>query len=97
MRSQTKPFKPAGLISDQRRPPANDFRRISDINQNKVSPEHRQKRSDHRDSRVIAINSAILATIDGNQSFGGSNFGVPIKVAYELLQTYDKDKAANHP
>lgn len=40
-----------------------------------------------RDSRVIAINSAILTTVDGNQSFGGSNFGVPIKVAYDLLQT----------
>ena len=49
-----------------------------------------------RDARVIAVNSAILATVDGNQSFGGSNFGVPIKVAYELLQTYDRDKAA-HP
>ena len=48
-----------------------------------------------RDSRVIAINSAILSTVDGNQSFGGSNFGVPIKFAYELLQTYDKDKAAS--
>ncbi|HVG19451.1 MAG TPA: trypsin-like peptidase domain-containing protein [Blastocatellia bacterium] len=43
-----------------------------------------------RDLRVIAINSAILTTIDGTQSFGGSNFGVPIKVAYEMLQTYDK-------
>jgi S1-C subfamily serine protease len=50
-----------------------------------------------RDSRVIAINSAILATVDGNQSFGGSNFGVPIKVAYDLLQTYDKDKAGTRP
>ena len=40
-----------------------------------------------RDSRVIAINSAILTTIDGNQSFGGSNFGVPIRVAYDLLQS----------
>ncbi|HSQ19438.1 MAG TPA: trypsin-like peptidase domain-containing protein [Blastocatellia bacterium] len=50
-----------------------------------------------RDSRVIAINSAILASVDGNQSFGGSNFGVPIKVAYELLQTYDKDKSGTHP
>ena len=50
-----------------------------------------------RDARVIAINSAILATVDGNQSFGGSNFGVPIKVAYDLLQTYDKDKAGTHP
>jgi serine protease Do len=43
-----------------------------------------------RDLRVIAINSAILTTIDGTQSFGGSNFGVPIKVAYDMLQTYDK-------
>ena len=43
-----------------------------------------------RDGRVIAINSAILTTIDGNQSFGGSNFGVPIKVASEMLQTYDR-------
>jgi S1-C subfamily serine protease len=50
-----------------------------------------------RDGRVIAINSAILATVDGNQSFGGSNFGVPIKVAYELLQTYDRDKTGSHP
>jgi hypothetical protein len=40
--------------------------------------------------RVIAINSAILTTIDGTQSFGGSNFGVPIRVAYDMLQTYDK-------
>jgi serine protease Do len=45
-----------------------------------------------RDGRVIAINSAILATIDGNQSFGGSNFGVPIKHAYEMIESYDKDK-----
>ncbi|MEK6284374.1 MAG: trypsin-like peptidase domain-containing protein [Acidobacteriota bacterium] len=45
-----------------------------------------------RDGRVIAINSAILATVDGNQSFGGSNFGVPIKVAYELLQALEGDK-----
>jgi len=43
-----------------------------------------------RDLRVIAINSAILTTIDGTQSFGGSNFGVPIRVAYDMLQTYDK-------
>jgi S1-C subfamily serine protease len=49
-----------------------------------------------RDSRVIAINSAILSTVDGNQSFGGSNFGVPIKVAYDLLQTYEKEKSGNH-
>ena len=45
-----------------------------------------------RDGRVIAINSAILATVDGNQSFGGSNFGVPIKAASELLQTLDIEK-----
>jgi S1-C subfamily serine protease len=45
-----------------------------------------------RDGRVIAINSAILATLDGNQSFGGSNFGVPIKSAYELLQTLESEK-----
>ena len=50
-----------------------------------------------RDARVIAINSAILATVDGNQSFGGSNFGVPIKVAYELLQSFDRDKPIAHP
>ena len=45
-----------------------------------------------RDGHVIAINSAILATVEGNQSFGGSNFGVPIKAASDLLQTLDKDK-----
>ena len=50
-----------------------------------------------RDSQVIAINSAILTTVDGNQSFGGSNFGVPIKVAFELLQTYDKTKNGGSP
>ena len=50
-----------------------------------------------RDSRVIAINSAILATVDGNQSFGGSNFGVPIKVAYELLQGVDRGKPGGTP
>lgn len=50
-----------------------------------------------RDSQVIAINSAILTTVDGNQSFGGSNFGVPIKVAFELLQTYDKTKNGSSP
>jgi len=44
-----------------------------------------------RDGQVIAINSAILATTDGNQSFGGSNFGVPIKAASELLQNLDRD------
>jgi S1-C subfamily serine protease len=46
-----------------------------------------------REGRVIAINSAILATIDGNQSFGGSNFGVPIRHAYEMIEAYDKDKS----
>ncbi len=50
-----------------------------------------------RDGRVIAINSAILATVDGNQSFGGSNFGVPIKVANDLLVAYDKERAGAHP
>jgi len=45
-----------------------------------------------RDGRVIAINSAILAAVDGNQSFGGSNFGVPIKVAFELLQAFDRER-----
>ena len=49
-----------------------------------------------RDGHVIAINSAILATTDGNQSFGGSNFGVPIKAAAELLQTLGVDKPAAH-
>ncbi|MFL6277137.1 MAG: trypsin-like peptidase domain-containing protein [Blastocatellia bacterium] len=43
-----------------------------------------------RQGRVIAINSAILTTIDGGQSFGGSNFGVPVKIALEMLQTYDR-------
>jgi S1-C subfamily serine protease len=47
-----------------------------------------------RDGRVIAINSAILTTIEGNQSFGGSNFGVPIKVVAEMLQTFEKKKKA---
>jgi serine protease Do len=41
-----------------------------------------------RDGEVIAINSAILTTIDGGQSFGGSNFGVPIKATYEMLLAY---------
>ncbi|HKG20708.1 MAG TPA: trypsin-like peptidase domain-containing protein [Blastocatellia bacterium] len=41
-----------------------------------------------RDGTVIAINSAILTTLDGSQSFGGSNFGVPIKAAYDLLRAY---------
>ncbi len=41
-----------------------------------------------REGRVIAINSAILTTVDGGQSFGGSNFGVPIKATYEMLLAY---------
>ncbi|HSE97850.1 MAG TPA: trypsin-like peptidase domain-containing protein [Blastocatellia bacterium] len=41
-----------------------------------------------RDGQVIAINSAILTTIDGNQSFGGSNFGVPVKMVNDLLAAY---------
>ena len=52
-----------------------------------------------RQGRVIAINSAILTTIDGGQSFGGSNFGVPVKIALEMLQTYDRTNpkaAAEH-
>lgn len=47
-----------------------------------------------RDGKVVAINSAILTTVEGNQSFGGSNFGVPIKVVAEMLQSYDKKKKA---
>ena len=43
-----------------------------------------------RDGQVIGINSAILTTSDGTQSFGGSNFGVPIRVTYEMLQEYHK-------
>jgi serine protease Do len=43
------------------------------------------------EGHVIAINSAILATTDGNQSFGGSNFGVPIKAASELLQSLERE------
>jgi S1-C subfamily serine protease len=41
-----------------------------------------------REGQVIAINSAILTTINGEQSFGGSNFGVPIKATYEMLLAY---------
>ena len=48
-----------------------------------------------REGRVIALNSAILTTIDGAQSFGGSNFGVPVKIAYEMLQTYDRANPKN--
>ncbi len=43
-----------------------------------------------RDGKVIAINSAILTTADGGQSFGGSNFGVPIRATYEMLASYQK-------
>jgi S1-C subfamily serine protease len=50
-----------------------------------------------RQGRVIAINSAILTTIDGGQSFGGSNFGVPIKIALEMLQTYDRSNSKASP
>lgn len=46
----------------------------------------------NRDGRVIAINSAILTTIDGSQSFGGSNFGVPIRVAFDLLRASEQSK-----
>ena len=44
------------------------------------------------DGNVIAINSAILTTADGGQSFGGSNFGVPIKVTYEMLLAYRRSE-----
>jgi serine protease Do len=52
-----------------------------------------------REGQVIAINSAILTTVDGGQSFGGSNFGVPIKIAYDMLQSYDRSnpKSAAEP
>lgn len=50
-----------------------------------------------REGRVIAVNSAVLASVDGGQSFGGSNFAVPIKPASELLKNYDKDKAKVMP
>ncbi|MGH9822199.1 MAG: trypsin-like peptidase domain-containing protein [Blastocatellia bacterium] len=46
-----------------------------------------------RDDRVIAINSAILAPMDGGPAFGGSNFGVPIKAVAELVQAYHKSDA----
>jgi S1-C subfamily serine protease len=46
-----------------------------------------------REGRVIAINSAILTTADGTQSFGGSNFGVPIKIVTELLALHQKTEA----
>jgi S1-C subfamily serine protease len=40
------------------------------------------------DGKVIAINSAVLTTVEG------SNFGVPIKVVAEMLQGYEKKKKA---
>ena len=43
--------------------------------------------------RVIAINSAILVLADSSQSFGGSNFGVPVKVLYEMLTSYRNGKS----
>ncbi len=43
--------------------------------------------------RVIAINSAILVLADSSQSFGGSNFGVPIKVVYDMLVSYRNGKS----
>jgi len=39
-----------------------------------------------REGRVIAINSAVLVSLDGGGSFGGSNFGVPIKALTELIE-----------
>jgi len=50
-----------------------------------------------REGRVIAINSAILAAVDGGQSFGGSNFAVPIKAASDLVKSYDRDKVKTFP
>jgi serine protease Do len=41
-----------------------------------------------RDGRVIAINMAVLVSVEGNQNFGGSNFGLPIKAVSELLAAY---------
>jgi serine protease Do len=41
-----------------------------------------------RDGRVIAINMAVLVSTEGNQSFGGSNFGLPVKAVFELLAAY---------
>lgn len=45
-----------------------------------------------RDGRVIAINQAILTPVDGGQSFGGSNFGVPIRAVSEFLMAYHQVK-----
>jgi S1-C subfamily serine protease len=44
-----------------------------------------------RDGRVIAVNQAILTSVEGGQSFGGSNFGVPVKAVTELLVVYRQD------
>lgn len=41
-----------------------------------------------REGHVIAINQAVLTPIDGGQSFGGSNFGVPVRAAKELIAAY---------
>lgn len=46
-----------------------------------------------RDGKVIGINSAILTREDGSNPFGGSNFGVPIKVATELIESYKGEGA----
>jgi S1-C subfamily serine protease len=40
--------------------------------------------------QVIGINSAILTPTDGGPSFGGSNFGVPIKAVTEILQEFHR-------
>jgi S1-C subfamily serine protease len=47
-----------------------------------------------RDGQVIAVNSAILTTIDGTQSFGGSNFGVPVRMVHDLLKSYHKGQVS---
>lgn len=45
-----------------------------------------------RDGRVIAVNSAILASLDSGQIFGGSNFSVPVKLVIELLNEYRRGR-----
>lgn len=45
-----------------------------------------------REGRVIAVNQAVLTAVDGSQSFGGSNFGVPIKAVSEFLVAYHQAK-----
>jgi S1-C subfamily serine protease len=42
---------------------------------------------------VIAVNQAILTSVDGGQSFEGSNFGVPIKAVTELLLAHKNNKS----